>query len=450
MYRRVTGGLLYSANCYRVRHISVRSAPPDLPQGRHKWTQEQDAQLRELVEAKGHSWKAIASELGIRGSPSKVRRRWEMLQPMLSSMWAKSEDSDLAQSIQKYTESGRRLGEYGSWVAVARMLKTDRTPRQCFTRWTRTLLPRQGKALAFTRLGSIRGWGWSENESALLTAAVAGIEQVQDPAEIVSRARKHEPWLLVDRDPEGQFLPQYWMFIASCVGTRTAPQCKAKWQTICKRVQPASAAAMSLDEVKTLAQLVKIHGNAWDMLAAKFFSGRTLRELRGMYIQWSKAEKRFAVDLLDIDPFSMIRDHKGNSAMRPTGNDGYYCADGQVVRVGVRGKHGPLTPYFLALKYTKPIGRGRADVTRVVGLSSRGNTRLLSNEVIDKLVAAISLYKNDWVSISREVGFSIPTCRRYAESLADRLMSIQAAISDCEMDKLAASKQEQVATNKQC
>ncbi|KAJ2797890.1 hypothetical protein H4S07_005831, partial [Coemansia furcata] len=159
---------------------------------------------------------------------------------------------------------------------------------------------------------------------------------------------------------------------------------------------------MSLDEAKRLVQLVKIHGHSWNMLVAKFFPTRTPRELRGMYIQWRKAEKRFAVNFLDIDPFSMIRDHNGNSAMRPTGKDGHYRADGRLVRVGIRGKYGPLTPYFLALVYAKPLGRGRADVTRAIGTAGRGSMRLLSNEVIDKLVAAISLYKNDWVSISRK------------------------------------------------
>ncbi|KAJ2336461.1 hypothetical protein GGI00_000817 [Coemansia sp. RSA 2681] len=425
--------------------MSALSAPPDQTPGRHKWTQEQDARLRDLVAERGHSWKAIASELGIRGSPSKVRRRWEVLQPKLSDMWAKSEDADLARAIQKYTEDGRKMGEHGSWVAVARMLRTNRSPRQCFTRWTRALLPRQGKALSFTRLGSIRGWGWSKDECALLKAAVAAIEQVQDPADIVSRARRLEPWLLVSRDPEGQFLPQYWMFIASCVGTRTASQCETKWMTVCKHAQPA---AMSTDEAKKLAQLVKIYGHSWDMLAKKFFSARTTRALKSMHTLWTRAEKKFATDLLAIDPLSMISCYSGNSALRPTGDDGHYCADGRPVRVSTRGKRGALTPYYLALMYTKPLGRGQADITRAIGPTTRGNTRLLSNEVIDKLVAAISLYRNDWVSISRDVGLPIPTCRRYAEGLADRLGSIQAAINDYEMDRLEAAKKSQVAADK--
>ncbi|KAJ2745543.1 hypothetical protein GGI20_002086 [Coemansia sp. BCRC 34301] len=420
--------------------MSAHSAPPDLAPGRHRWTPEQDARLRDLVEARGHSWKAIASELGIRGSSSKVRRRWEVLQPKLSDMWAKSEDSDLAKAIQKYTEGGHKMGEHGSWVAVARMLRTNRSPHQCFARWTRALLPRQGKALPFTRLGGIRGWRWSDDESAALNAAVAAIDQVQDSADIVSRAREHEPWLLVTRDPEGQFLPQYWMFVASCVGTRTAAQCKSKWMTLCKQTQPAP---MSTDEAKRLAQLVKIHGHSWDVLAAKFFLDRTTGDLKSMHTRWTRAEKKFAVDLLDIDPFSMISCYNGSSALRPTGHDGHYCADGQPVRVGIRGRRDALAPYYLALKYTKPLDRGRADVTRAIGPATRGNTRLLSNEVIDKLVAAISLYRNDWVSISREVGLPIPTCRRYAEGLADRLGSIQAVISDHEMDKLAAARQGQ-------
>ncbi|KAJ2889628.1 hypothetical protein GGI21_006493, partial [Coemansia aciculifera] len=232
----------------------ISPPPPDLASGRHKWTKAQDDQLRILVDEMGHSWKAIASKLSIQGSPSKVRRRWEEIQPKLLGKWTKSEDSDLAQAIQKYTESGRKMGEHGSWVAVARMLQTNRSPRQCFTRWTQALLPHQGKALPFTRLTSIRGWRWSESEVALLNAAMAAIEQVPDPPDTVRRAQTHEPWLLVARDPEGQFLPHYWTFIASCVGTRTAAQCKAKWMTICKQAQPA---AMSTEEARRLAQLVK-------------------------------------------------------------------------------------------------------------------------------------------------------------------------------------------------
>ncbi|KAJ1997149.1 hypothetical protein H4R26_005938, partial [Coemansia thaxteri] len=95
-----------------------------------------------------------------------------------------------------------------------------------------------------------------------------------------------------------------------------------------------------------------------------------------------------------------------------------------------------------------PSRQPRTDIARSIGLASRGSTRMLSNELIDKVVAAISLHKNDWVSISRDVGLPIHTCRKYAEGLADKLVSIQHAISDQDLDRLAKSAQRQNVADK--
>ncbi|KAJ2000808.1 hypothetical protein H4R26_004444, partial [Coemansia thaxteri] len=314
-----------------IRRTSSALARPESPQGgRHKWTPEQDARLKDLVAARGNAWKSIAGELEIQGSPSKVRRRWETLQPSNANMWTKAEDTDLARAIQEYTAEGHALGDYGSWVAVSGKLKTRRTPRQCFSRWTLTLMPRQGKALPFTRFESISAWRWSEDERRKLKAAVAGIELAQEDPAAFNMTQKLEPWLLIEYDPNGQLLPHYWSFIASRVGTRTAAQCKAKWQLLSG---PAKQAPMCLDETKRLVSLVKTYGSSWEMLVARFFPTRTPRDIQYTYALWTRTEKKFGVDLLTIDPFSMIQDYDGMTALRPTGSNGEYSADGPLVRI---------------------------------------------------------------------------------------------------------------------
>ncbi|KAI8319516.1 hypothetical protein GQ54DRAFT_265154, partial [Martensiomyces pterosporus] len=149
---------------------------------RHMWTTDQDDRLRELVASKGNAWTEIAAELGIEGSPMKARRRWEVLQPQKADVWTRSEDTKLARAISDCTQHGHIPGERGWWVAVSQKMSTGRSPRQCYTRWVRTLLPMQGS----------------------------------------------EPWLVIPKNPARNVNSQYWVYVAGQVGTRTPAQCVEK------------------------------------------------------------------------------------------------------------------------------------------------------------------------------------------------------------------------------
>ncbi|KAJ1892563.1 hypothetical protein LPJ66_006272 [Kickxella alabastrina] len=401
---------------------------------RHRWTAEQDARLVQMVDEKGPAWSAIAGELGIQGSALKVRRRWEVLQPKHGSAWSKAEDTDLANIIGQHTELGYALGDMGLWVKVSQQLKTNRSPRQSHARWTKTLLPRQGKALPFTRFERIRGWVWSDEEVGRLRAAVAVVSESSDSQNAIDCAQEFEPWLLIGINTAETLKPQYWTSIASQVGTRTAAQCVSKWNNLLGQLKGTS---ITTDQAKRLAALVKTHGRKWGFLAHNYFPDQSPVDLCYAYSLWRRVEKKYGVDLLNIDPFSMIRDFDGRSAMRPTGADGNYDPNGSVVRVFKSGSSSFMTPYTLALANTS-FRKRKSGMLRVIGLVHNPHGGLLPVKAIDKLVAALSRHSNDWVSISREVGLPITVCRRYAEGLASSLNSVKDIISNLELDDLAS------------
>ncbi|PIA18214.1 hypothetical protein COEREDRAFT_39471, partial [Coemansia reversa NRRL 1564] len=153
---------------------------------RHSWTDEEDRLLKEYVAKNGTSWTKLAAALGMKGSPMKLRSRWRLLQTVKEKSWSNDEDADLIKAIHEYMQDGHVLGDNGSWVAVADKLQTGRTPSQCYKRWTDALLPRQGRA----------------------------------------------PWLLIDSGLSGYRLRNFWVYVASRVGTRTPAQCSRKWNSL--------------------------------------------------------------------------------------------------------------------------------------------------------------------------------------------------------------------------
>ncbi|KAJ1989088.1 hypothetical protein GGI25_005060 [Coemansia spiralis] len=439
MYRTLTG-LNFCVNTYRNCSYKVRplsAALPKIGSKRHEWTKEEDKRLLELIAEKGRAWTEIAAELGIQGSPLKARRRWEVLQPKEGASWNKSEDKDLEQAVKDYTAKGKRLGGRGSWVTIASMLKTNRSPRQCSVRWKNTLLPRQGVALKFTRFQNIRAWGWTDGEISRLCTAIASITNVQDSDESMVKAEEKEPWLLPVSDSELRRCPGYWSYIASKVGTRTPDQCTIKWRIL---NNPRKHVDMSIDEIKNLVKLVKEHGNRWGFLAKKFFPNQQPVDLQYVYVRWKIIEKQYNIDdMLAIDPFSRLQDYNGETAMRPTDKYGRYDPNGKLIKVKVRSIASVFTPYHLAY-INAPRSSGNNDKSSFDAweVSENRFPKSLPPHIMDKLVAAILSHRNDWIAISREVGIPMHKCYRYAKVLGSSIMSIQSVLDNPELEELAS------------
>lgn len=401
--------------------------------------------LLRLVSEKGMVWKEIATELGIQGSSMKARRRWETLQPKETNRWSGSEDNALAIAVQEFSQESLSSGNNQLWVSVANQLETNRSPRQCYSRWRHTLLPLQGKAVAMTRFKNIRGWKWETDEVDRLRRARAAMLQVDGLNRDINKVQNSEPWLIIDEDVDVQFPRGFWTFVACLVGTRTSHQCQVKWKTMFR--QQKRIASMNIDEAKQLARLVKTYDNQWKMLAERFFPGKSDTTLYYTYSLWRVWEKKHNVDLLAIDPFSMIQEFDGSSALRPTGDDGYYKEGAPLVKVSSRGIPSILTPYYLALQKVRPVSSLDQKVSkspRILGLSRKGHFGAsLSSEMMDKFIAAIHKHKNDWVCISQETGLSISKCRRYAESLSKQLSSIRHLLDGSEIQHLVEEFNEQ-------
>ncbi|KAJ2634346.1 hypothetical protein GGF40_004262 [Coemansia sp. RSA 1286] len=405
---------------------------------RHRWTAEEDRLLLQLIELHGRSWTLIAGKMGIKGDPLKTRRRWEVLQPKARGFWTKDEDADLANVVKKFVDLGHTLSEKRIWVKVAHELKTDRSPRQCHTRWKTALLPRQGKALPFTRFENVHAWTWSNEETKRLKMAIVVAGQLLDPTADVERARKTEPWLLIGDDATKTLRPRFWNNIASFVGTRTASQCRCKWASMIT-ADKKTGKPVTTEEAQRLARLVKQHGRRWIYLHKHHFPTRSSAQLVHVYSKWEQLEKKHNVDLLDLDPFSIIRDFDGKSALRPTGPDGNYDPKGPLVRIFRKGSTSFMTPYLLVFSNN----RRRKESFRIWrALNPTGNlsSGSLSVKFMDKLIAAIGRYGTDWMRVSKEVGSSIDICRRYAIGLSNTMGSIKNAITDPDMESLAQKR----------
>ncbi|KAI9474650.1 hypothetical protein BX667DRAFT_507856 [Coemansia mojavensis] len=329
------------------RHVATASLA-NSPSGRYQWTKERDELLVKLVANKGkRTWADIAEQLGIKGDPGKARSRWQVLQPKEHNMWTKSEDQELHQAIKDYIHAGNVFGRYGMWVYVAKQLTTNRSPRQCQSRWNNTLLPLQGKVVECTRFEHVRSWAWQAEEQQRLENAINQIKDVQGSEQEMLLASQKEPWLLPDDPTKGNRIKQFWTYVASQVKTRTPMQCRVKWEN---SLQARESTGMTIEDAKRLAELVKTYGTKWKLLALNHFPGKQPNKLHSVYCYWKKLESRYNVDLLQIDPFTRLRGYDGYSAWRPTGKDGFYDPNGQLVQIRYQGSRSILLPYVLACK----------------------------------------------------------------------------------------------------
>ncbi|KAJ1956775.1 Myblike DNAbinding domain-containing protein [Linderina pennispora] len=408
-----------------------------LTRQRIKWTEDMDETLQQLVAEHGHAWTRIATALNLKGKAMHVRRRWESLQPMTRSMWTKAEDAKLARAITNLMARDISPQEHGWWVMVAEEVGTGRTPRQCQARWAKTLIPRQGRVPSAVRFDGIALWHWTPDEEQRLRQTIKCIETVADQPDVVEQCEKDEPWLLFSRNTPPRY---FWNFVSSQVGPRTPAQCISKWFALNKSAKSQVTSAMTCEDIVRLVKFVRTQDTKRWIEWTKKFPGYTWKQLYSAYRNWCTLEQRYKTDLLSIDPLSMIQDFDGRSAMRPTDSNGYYDKDGELVKVTFPGKAGPLGPYILALMKYYPPGSRRAgyvqSFARLGNASGLGAGGRMSSETMDKLVSAITRYRNDWVGISREMGLPIRQCRRHADALAKRLGSVQRLITDPELEEL--------------
>ncbi|XP_018589677.1 v-myb avian myeloblastosis viral oncogene homolog-like 2b isoform X2 [Scleropages formosus] len=99
-----------------------------------KWTQEEDDNLRTLVQNFGpHDWKTIASFLPNRTEHQCQHRWFKVLDPdLVKGPWTKEEDEKVIQLVKKYGNK--------QWAMVAKHLK-GRLGKQCRERWHNHLNP---------------------------------------------------------------------------------------------------------------------------------------------------------------------------------------------------------------------------------------------------------------------------------------------------------------------
>ncbi|KAL2090770.1 hypothetical protein ACEWY4_013033 [Coilia grayii] len=99
-----------------------------------KWTQEEDDNLRALVQKLGpNDWKRIASYLPNRSEPQCQHRWFKVLDPdLVKGPWTKEEDERVIELVKKYGNK--------QWAMVAKHLK-GRLGKQCRERWHNHLNP---------------------------------------------------------------------------------------------------------------------------------------------------------------------------------------------------------------------------------------------------------------------------------------------------------------------
>ncbi len=130
-------------------------SPPTIKQG--KWTEEENEQLQNLVDQHGKKWTEIAKEM-LGRTDSQCSRHYKTLNPAIKhGNWTEEEDEQLKNLVDQYGKN---------WVKIAKEMP-GRMDRQCSQHYTRALNPaiKQGK--------------WTEEEDNQLKEAVQRIGEGQ-------------------------------------------------------------------------------------------------------------------------------------------------------------------------------------------------------------------------------------------------------------------------------
>ncbi|KAJ2897961.1 hypothetical protein IWW38_001548, partial [Coemansia aciculifera] len=332
---------------------SEASLRPSGRRDRHNWTPEGDEKLLRLVTKYGLKWKRISKEMDLGLAAMSYRRRWEVLQATKQGAWTLTEDRKLEQNVAALAQT-KKFGSYGWWVQIARLMDTERSPRDCYWRWSNVINKPGGAPNASLRASDLNTETWLEDELSRFDGALSALLDTGDSAAAIDRASEEEPWLVPVVEPRFTQPAGFWILISEMVGTRTAQQCRNYWVALDRLSKSGSRlrkAAMSIAETKQLARLVEKHGRKWQFIQEHHFPHLPRGYLFKVYAQWMATASAYKVDLHSVNPEEMLVDYTPGActALRRTGANGLYDPSGSMCFVRVAQSVSPLVPFHLAL-----------------------------------------------------------------------------------------------------
>ncbi|XP_077242194.1 uncharacterized protein LOC143882613 [Tasmannia lanceolata] len=175
---------------------------------RREWTEDEDAQLRAVVEALGEGdWQLLASNLEGRVGHQCSNRWWKTLHPSIKRVgrWSVDEDKRLKIAVMLFGPK--------QWMKIAQFVP-GRTQVQCRERWLNVLDP------------SLNLEKWTEEEDYKLKEAIS----------------QHG---------------RCWSKVAAFVPPRTDSQCRRRWKVLLPHEVPLVKAAMKIQRTALISNFVE-------------------------------------------------------------------------------------------------------------------------------------------------------------------------------------------------
>ncbi|KAJ2744657.1 hypothetical protein GGI20_002798 [Coemansia sp. BCRC 34301] len=410
---------------------------------RHLWTPDGDEKLVRLVREHGLKWTRISKEMGLGLGVMSYRRRWEVIHATNQGAWTLAEDRKLARSMETLAQR-QPFGSYGWWVQIAKLMKTKRTPRDCYWRWNNTLQKTGSASSTPPRKNRIEA-RWLEDELRRFDYAILAITDTSDSAASVDRARKEEPWLVPDVEPGFTQPRGFWNFISEMVGTRTAQQCRSHLQLVGRQTKVAShpiKMMLSIAETKKLARIVEQHGKKWRFIQERYFPQVPQDYLATSYYQWAATADKYKVDLHAINPEEMLVGYVRGActALRRTGANGLYDPNGTLRIVRVARNRSPLVPFRLALMPAvdgsqriegfssgEYLSKSHSVISKTLAASYEVDMLCCGTDTLNRLIKSLAALGEDWIAIGKDMGMRASVCQRLYQDAVKIMPSIKAA-----------------------
>ncbi len=266
------------------RNRYKRTLNPAIKRG--KWTEKEDEQLQNLVDQYGEKWAKIAKEMPGR-TDMQCYHHYKTFNPTIKhEKWTEEEDEQLKNLVDQHGEN---------WVKIAKEMP-GRTNIQCGQRYKKSLNPaiKQGK------------WTEGENEQLKNLVDQYGEKWAEIAKEIPGRTdiqcRQHykktlnpiikqEKWTKEEDEQLKNLVDQYgenWTKIAKEMSGRTDHQCRQHYKTLNSALKRGK---WTEEEDEQLKNLVDQYGENWTKIA-KEMSGRTDHQCRQHYKTLNSALKR--------------------------------------------------------------------------------------------------------------------------------------------------------------
>ncbi len=257
----------------------IRVLKPTIKHG--KWTKEEDEQLKNLVSQHGEKWAEIAKEISGR---TDMQCRYHYKRSLHSAIkkgeWTEEEDEQLKNLVDQYGEK---------WAKIAKAMPC-RTDLQCRQHYTQTLNPTikqekwtQEEDEQLKNLVDQHGDQWAE-----IAKEMSGRTHTQCSQRYkrtLNPAIKQRKWTKEEDEQLKNLVDQHgkkWVKIAKEMSNRTGKQC---WQHYTRALNPAiKQGKWTEGENEQLKNLVDQYGEKWAKIA-KEMPGRTDRQCRQHYTQ---------------------------------------------------------------------------------------------------------------------------------------------------------------------